>query len=113
MKTFELKNEHIMIARRLNIGWSDKYFGTPYIDVKRPYQDSDVLMSIADIIGLDISLDDSGQRYLTKEQKNFCEQLHREMHIAISVMLASADFKPGVYQTRFHNIFWEPVTLGA
>ncbi len=108
---FELTLEHIMLARKLNFDWSNEYYlGAPCVNVKCPYQDSDVLMSIAEIIGLVIFEDEYKEKYLSEEQAKYCEKLHKEMHIAISVMLASADFKPGTYQTReYSNIDWEPV----
>jgi hypothetical protein len=107
-KKFELKPEHIMLARRLNIDWSDEcYFGAPSVNDKRPYQDSDILMSIAEIIGLQVSRDKNDEKYLTEKQKGYCKRLHREMQVAISVMLSQGEFECGVYDTReFANIDW-------
>lgn len=89
--TFKLTDAHIKLLKHANIGWQNCEFGAPAIDCKRPYGNSDVITDIADILGLTLPEDvpDGVREMLTG--------LHRELQVALQVVLSSGSFQPGTY----------------
>jgi len=49
-KQFELKQEHLTLLKKANVGWQDCEFGAPEINPKRPYGNSGVLEDMFEIL---------------------------------------------------------------
>ncbi|GEM_PF-2766615 len=106
MITFNLTEEHIKLARRMNVYWDDAmYLGAPAIDMKRPYGNSDVLEDILEILD-EKPVEDVDERIYTKKQYKKAEALHREMETALQVILAAGSFEPGVYTAEKYRNNW-------
>ena len=47
---FEVKEEHLKLLRKMEVGWNDCEFGAPAIDCKRPFGNSGVFQDIVEIL---------------------------------------------------------------
>jgi len=110
---FTVTEAHLKLVRRLSHGrvhWMDECYGTPYFDIKRPYGNSDVPKDVAEIVGapdsdgeIDEELAAEG-RYTRDELKSLRPEaedrylrLHAEAAIALWIVLAVGEFRPGRY----------------
>lgn len=109
MPQFTLLPEHVAIARKLHIEWQNREVGAPCVDCKRPYGNSDHLKDIADIIGFELFEDDEGEKHFSKAQKAQCEKLHREMELALEIILRTGTFEPGEYEAPPYTSEWRKV----
>jgi hypothetical protein len=107
--TFELKEEHLKLLRRMFVSWDDCEFGAPAIDPKRPYGNSDVYEDISEILGIVPEEE-------TKYEKNFSEaqyaemgKLHRGTLTALQIALVTGKFELGTYKKRcqYDETSWE------
>lgn len=97
MKTFELTTDHIKLLRSGNVWWDGAECGAPGIDPKRPYGDSDVYFSIADILELQYA----------DEHDDWFTQIHRQTETALQIVLATGQFLPGTYEATGCNNKWK------
>ena len=106
---FILTEDHIKLARRMCVFWRDNaYLGAPAIDEKRPYGNSSITTDIAEIIGIEFSVDGDGKKYLSEPQKACCLNLHREMEVALQIILATGTFQPGLYSAdKYNSLSWK------
>lgn len=104
---FKLTEEHVKLIRRMNVGWQDAEAGAPEIDPKRPYGNGSHLNDIHEILtGEEIGMVDSKRDSLTEKEEERYTALHREMETALSVVLASGSFEPGVYEADKYKRDW-------
>jgi hypothetical protein len=98
---FVLTEEHVTLLRNSNVNdeLSRVEYGAAQIDGKRPYGNSDVLMDIASLLGVEKIETADGESVIRKEDGDRLERLHRETPTALQVVLASGSFTPGTYQT--------------
>ena len=115
-KRFTLTEDHVKLIRRMYVSWCGDEYGAPEINPKRPYGNSDVTSDIAQILGwVDIEgMDEETQDefYEGSEYEQLCERaetIHRETEAALSVVLATGSFVPGVYQSDAYSDDWELV----
>lgn len=101
---FTLIEEHVKLARAMQVGWQDVEFGAPEIDPKRPYGNSDVLTDIAEELGWDSEINEDGE--LSEQAAERARKLHEEMWIALQVILASGSFTPGEYEAPEYTSRW-------
>lgn len=93
---FLVTPQHLALARRLWIVWYDAEGGAPGASITRPYGDSSVMSTIAEIIGYR-QLTDEEWCYSPKEEQ-YLESLHREMHMVLQIILHTGQMQPGVYK---------------
>jgi hypothetical protein len=93
---FLVTREHLALARRLWIVWYDAKGGAPGASITRPYGDSSVISSIAEIIGYRRLTDE--EWCYSPEEEQYLEGLHREMHIVLQIILHTGQMQPGVYK---------------
>lgn len=88
---FVLTDKHIALAHNFYVGWQYCEFGAPEINPKRPYGDSDVTANIHEIL--------TGEQdaELTENQEEAYEALHKEMMVALQIILCTKSFVPGTY----------------
>lgn len=96
---FVLTQNHLKLIRHFNVSWQDAETGAPSIDPKRPYGNSNVPNDIHQILcGESIGRVDSKRDQLTKEEQRRYLKLHREMDVALEIVLATGSFQEGVYR---------------
>jgi len=99
---FELKQEHVALLRRANVV---RYAtGSVGLDGKRPFGNSDVERDICEILGWPV-----GEDGCTEEQIKQAEAIHVELKDALSVVLVTADFILGDYETDRYMDDWRRV----
>jgi hypothetical protein len=106
--TFVLTDDHIKLLQRAYVRWDDCEYGAPGIDCKRPYGNSSVEFDIAEILGWDLPLDQFESAYLTKEQADRAEEIHRETLTALQIVLRTGAMTPGTYRrSKAWKTDWE------
>ena len=124
---FELKEEHIKLLNGAYVSWDDCEIGAPCIDSKRPYGNSSFFQDMIEILGgeevsdsvykiklydkihiIDFENDDIYEDR-GEELRNILEKLHRELEIALQIILVTKSFKPGLYECDKYDINWELV----
>lgn len=128
MKEFTLKREHILLLSNACTSWDNCEFGSPEIDPKRPYGNSDVYQDMLELLGLkeikkgiyefklfsrkwllkgedknNIYLDGADEETLTNE----LDKLHKETEIALGIILHTKSFKPGIYVADDYSDNWK------
>ena len=89
-REFTLKEGHLKLLQEMWVNWDlDCYFGSPCIDPKRPYGNSDVLIDVAKIVGIPLQ-DDDGSRYLEDSDHTLAEKWHEETAIALWIVIQNA-----------------------
>jgi hypothetical protein len=111
-KIFELKEEHIKLLSHMWISWHEGYseFGSPVIDLKRPYGNSNVIAdmyeilegeSIDELVEQRVSYNEFEQRYYEKYK-----QLHKETETALQIVLHTKSFETGTYGLIGYGKAW-------
>ena len=106
-ETFEMRDEHLKLLRRMYVGWNDCEFGAPEIDPKRPYGNSDVEYDIAEILGITPEEMDDGYPSLSDDQRLFVRSLHANTSTALQIVLTTGRFEPGIYRRERYVGDWE------
>lgn len=104
---FTVTNEHLILMRRMYVGWCYDEFGAPEIDPKRPYGNSDVLGDIHELLTGNGS-DGSGSD-LPDDVKNRYEALHLSVKTALQIALATGTFESGDYEAPAYTVAWRKV----
>lgn len=94
MERFTLTAEHVALLKRMCVEWQDR---APAINPKRPYGTCRVWQDVAEIIGLQPTEDDDGEKHWPKGTRERCMALHRETEKALQVCLTAQTFEPGDY----------------
>lgn len=97
MEFFELLQEHVELSRHMYVGWQDCETGAPEINPKRPYGDSDVAVSVGEILGWDVDLEDDDGECMSDENYRRADKLHREMETALQIILDTGSATAGRY----------------
>lgn len=104
---FTITEEHIVLLRNLHTTWQ---WGTLNINNKRPFGDSDFDADIARLLGWEIPDfdNDNPNKILSFEKR--CDQMFKELSIALQICLSVGDFKPGRYYRpdEYDTQFWLP-----
>lgn len=110
---FELKEEHFKLLNHCYVQWNACEFGAPEIDPKRPYGNSgmQIYYDMMDILGIEKEEDYSGEIIITKEVGDYLEKIHRELDIALQIILITGKFQPGFYKKsdKYCDRSWELV----
>jgi hypothetical protein len=94
---FELTEDHLKLAKRMHVGWknySHSGSGSPEIDPKRPYGNSDVFNDVGEILGIK-SEGKNGE--FSENQIRQIKKIHKEMETVIQIGLVTLKFEPGFY----------------
>ena len=107
---FTLTPQHVALLRGLYVDWSTyAYEGAPAVNLKRPYGSSDIVESIAAIIGIEPEdTNEFGDPVLSPSQCDACRQIHQETGVAMQVVLRTGSFEPGEYVADHYRTNWEP-----
>jgi hypothetical protein len=108
MKSFQLTKDHIKLLRSAWVGWDHGEFGAPAIDCKRPYGNSDVYHDIAEILDEPVHPDENGD--LPDWFLKRADRLHQETRTALQIILATGEFKTGLYEASDYGRDWKFVS---
>lgn len=107
MDRFELTADHVKLLSRASIRFSDgPYCGAPGLDAKRPFGNSDLVMDMAKILGIDPVPTDDEETHYPVGTRNRMMKLYRELGTALSIVLRSGSFEPGVYVSEPYRSKW-------
>lgn len=99
MKHFEIKSYHLKLLKNSCVWWDETEYGSPGIDPKRPYGNSDVISDIARILKIKPKLTDyDDEECLSREQERKLDEIHREMETVLQICLSTQKFKVGKYK---------------
>lgn len=109
-EVFLLKEEHIILLNDASVTWSYFENGAPTIDPKRPYGASghSMLPRMAEKLGWELE-DEEKEELTTDEFHRLC-QVHDETEHALSIVLSTKSFAPGLYRREKYERKWERVT---
>ena len=107
---FTVTEDHLKLLRHVHLYWDyGEGYGAPAINPKRPYGDSYVERSIAEILDApdsDWEWDEEGEDFdLTPEARERFTRLHVETMVVLHVTLAAGELRPGQY-VRDEVIGW-------
>lgn len=102
LKDFTVTEEHLKLLRHVHLYWDyGEGYGAPAINPKRPYGDSYVERSIAEILDAPDSdweaAEDDDYLDLTPEAQERFTRLHVETMIVLHITLAAGELRPGRY----------------
>jgi hypothetical protein len=107
---FNLTEAHLKLIQRMNIRYDDYFeFGAPAVCPKRPYGNSAVYYDIGEIVGIDPEGGEDDDPEFTSEQEALMLEIHKETALALQVVLASACFDPGMYESDEYRDNWKKV----
>ena len=127
-QTFTLKPEHIELLSRAYVSWDDCEFGAPEINPKRPYGNSDVYQDMLEILGLKelrsgvFEFKLFSKKWLLKGEDKYniylegadeedliekLDELHKELKIALQIVLSTKSFMLGVYEAEKYDNDWK------
>lgn len=121
MKRFELTEDHIKLLSRMYVGWDDCEFGAPEVDPKRPYGNSDVHGDMLKILGWEpkyvitigsreYPIDETDCYFnVPQEIQDILDNLHKETHTALQIVLVTKSFTPGIYECKDYTEDWRLV----
>ena len=101
---FTVTEDHLKLLRHVDVGYWDPgegYYGAAVISAKRPYGNSAVGQDIAEILDApdeDWVFEDGEKAYVTDEADERFKRLHVETMVALQVVLAAGEFRPGRYR---------------
>lgn len=90
---FKVEPEHITLLHNAYVRWEDCETGAPAIDPKRPYGNSNVVMDIAELLGVTLA-EDWANGYPEVETLS---NLHRQTDTVLQIALDTLSFAPGEY----------------
>jgi hypothetical protein len=100
MKTFELKEDHLVLLQVMSWEFSDCEFGGPAVDCKRPYGNSGYQV----YVDINNALQGRWEEELQDDEYTFTEDamyemetLHKETVTALAIVLSTRSFEPGTY----------------
>lgn len=107
-ETLEVTDAHVRLLRRMNVRWNnDAYEGSPEIDLKRPYGNSDVLGDLIEILGENVERDDDGDWQIPDREREELFKWHRQMEDVLQILVQNPlTFETGVWQHEKWSMDW-------
>lgn len=115
-KFFELTDDHIKLINHMWVSWHDGHsfsgYGSPVIDLKRPYGNSDIVQDIHEILtGESIDEEELDERgidyddYLSQLEEKY-RPIHKETETALQIILHTKSFETGTYGLIGYGKAW-------
>ena len=105
-RNFTVTEEHLRLLRRAYVWWGEGEFGSPAIDPKRPYGNSNVFRDIAEILDESYVEPDDEETDLSPDAEWRYLRLHVETAIALQIALAAGEFRTGRYVRHDEDGAW-------
>ena len=102
---FVVTPEHIKLLRAAYVSWDGVEFGAPAIDCKRPYGNGDVYEDMGRLLGIERDEDDEWGT----EQIAYFDAVHKGTKTALQIVLATGQFRVGVYEAESYTRNWKLV----
>jgi len=102
---FEVKEHHIRLLKKASLRWEDGEFGAPAIDCKRPYGDSCVYESMAEILNIEYD----AEQGLSYAQQDYLYITHLETLKALAIFLSTGVMEAGHYKIEKFGERWQKV----
>lgn len=98
---FRVTDEHLALLKRGNVSWHylDEGTGVVGLDVKRPFGNSDIWESIAEIVDgpfLEAMGDGAREDFIEANDERW-ERLYAEVGLALQISLYTGQFSTGLY----------------
>ncbi len=106
-KYFTVEQTHLVLLKEVSIDWLDIEFGAPGVCPKKPYGNSNPREQIAEIIGLDLFIDDEGEGHLSQVQAAMCERYHRDLKEALEILVSNLSIEVGRYECDMYGDKWK------
>lgn len=115
-KRFVINEDHLKLLKELAIGWNHMEFGSPTVDPKKPFGNSDVFQDMVKVLGWEkkIQIDwclpknfDLDEDELPEEIEEVLFDLYRELDVVLEICLRTQSFKPGVYESDMYGSNWK------
>lgn len=104
---FTVTEDHLKLLRRMYVDWCGDEYGSPAICRKRPYGNSDVEGDVCEILtGERIGSKNSKRDQLTEDEYATYRKLHKQTETVLQIVLATGEFKAGVYESDEYKINW-------
>ena len=117
-KTFEVKEEHLKLLRKMQVEWNDGEFGAPTISCKHPFGNSDVIQDVAEIVcdvkevgneilkikwrGEELFIKGEDKHNIDFESEpglyDALTELYMETEMVLQIVLNTGQFKVGKYE---------------
>jgi len=94
---FTVTDDHLKLLRHASVSWFGAEYGSPSIDPKRPYGESFVERSMAEVLGWPESEWYDEEEGTLPGAEERCARLHAETAIALQIVLTTGEFRPGRY----------------
>lgn len=108
-KEFTVTEEHVALLRHAYVSWEDCEFGAPSIDCKRPYGNSDVLVDIAEVIGIPVPDFDEDENWSATDEQRM-RLVHAETQVALQIFLVTGRMETGNYvRDQYGRLTWRKV----
>lgn len=108
MEVFKIKKTHLKLIRGMCVDFNDcAYFGSPQVNIKRPYGNGDVLKDIGRILEIEPEDEYDGEKEFSEQQQEHFLKLHRETATAIQIIFYFGEFKKGKFQRENAWSDWE------
>jgi hypothetical protein len=99
---FTVTEDHLKLLRHAWVDWDEgEGYGAPGINPKKPYGESYVERSIGQILDApdeDWEFEDGQKASVTPEAEERFTRLHVETMVALQIVLATGEFRPGRYR---------------
>jgi hypothetical protein len=99
---FTVTEDHLKLLRHAWVEWDEgEGYGAPGINPKKPYGSSNVEDDIARILDApdkDWTWEDGQKVCVTREAEERLTRLHVETLVALQIVLATGEFRPGRYR---------------
>ncbi len=110
---FDVTEEHLKLVKRCNIDWmflgQDPSIGNFYQDTKRPYGNSDFLMDIVEILGIEpehFDEKDPDEKWLSKDQEYYCFCRNIDMKVVMQILCSNLSIRAGRYERKPYTRTW-------
>ena len=102
VRRFTVTEDHLKLLRHAYVNWDyGEGYGAPGINPKKPYGNSYVERDVAEIVDApdsDWEWEGGCKSYPTPEAEERCTRLHVETMLALQIVLATGEFRPGRYR---------------
>ena len=116
MKEFTLTKSHIKLLSKMVVSWEDCEFGAPSINCKRPYGNSgsQIYIDMREILDLPVEVCPHCGEQLKEPTTTDDDllNLHKELEIALQIVLSTQSFEPGDYIADDYSRNWTPQGVG-
>lgn len=103
---FAITANHLILLRRMNIGWGGCEYGAPCVDPKRPYGNGDVVGDMARLLNVPTVPTDDEETHWPPGTSDKMRQLHLQTQTALDIVLSTGSFVVGNYTREAYGQPW-------